>query len=157
MTRLIEFLNINVALFSYTRAFGDGPRHFEPWSSDVDDTCEQASPLLTTTPHQRENVSSLDRFNVHRYPTRRVFSGTGLELVTRQATIRYLYHSATAATPMTQIYDHNHPANVATSTWDMPMLFLPKSNLFRKLKGPDVEDDHLHDGLTMTMLKRIAK
>ncbi|GFS96845.1 hypothetical protein TNCV_4177571 [Trichonephila clavipes] len=27
-------LNINVALFSYTRAFGDGPRNFEPWSSD---------------------------------------------------------------------------------------------------------------------------
>ncbi|GFW78726.1 hypothetical protein TNCV_4261491 [Trichonephila clavipes] len=26
------------ALFSYTRAFGDGPRNFEPWSSDVDDT-----------------------------------------------------------------------------------------------------------------------
>ncbi|GFY13008.1 hypothetical protein TNCV_665741 [Trichonephila clavipes] len=25
-------------LFSYTRAFGDGPRNFEPWSSDVDDT-----------------------------------------------------------------------------------------------------------------------
>ncbi|GFW98636.1 tc1-like transposase protein [Trichonephila clavipes] len=23
----------------YTRAFGDGPRNFEPWSSDVDDTC----------------------------------------------------------------------------------------------------------------------
>ncbi|GFX67896.1 hypothetical protein TNCV_1973981 [Trichonephila clavipes] len=23
---------------SYTRAFGDGPRNFEPWSSDVDDT-----------------------------------------------------------------------------------------------------------------------
>ncbi|GFW99055.1 hypothetical protein TNCV_3008251 [Trichonephila clavipes] len=22
----------------YTRAFGDGPRHFEPWSSDEDDT-----------------------------------------------------------------------------------------------------------------------
>ncbi|GFW99062.1 hypothetical protein TNCV_3008321 [Trichonephila clavipes] len=22
----------------YTRAFGDGPRNFEPWSSDVDDT-----------------------------------------------------------------------------------------------------------------------
>ncbi|GFY28953.1 hypothetical protein TNCV_4720811 [Trichonephila clavipes] len=22
----------------YMRAFGDGPRHFEPWSSDVDDT-----------------------------------------------------------------------------------------------------------------------
>ncbi|GFV67687.1 hypothetical protein TNCV_4623671 [Trichonephila clavipes] len=24
--------------FSYMRAFGDGPRNFEPWSSDVDDT-----------------------------------------------------------------------------------------------------------------------
>ncbi|GFW19840.1 uncharacterized protein TNCV_3561431 [Trichonephila clavipes] len=50
-----------------------------------------------TTPHQREDVSALDRFNVHRCPTRRVFSGTGLELVTKQATVRYLYHSATAA------------------------------------------------------------
>ncbi|GFU52858.1 uncharacterized protein TNCV_2254741 [Trichonephila clavipes] len=58
---------------------------------------ELAPPLLTTTPHQREDVSALDRFNVHRCPTRRVFSGTGIELVTKQATIRYLYHSATAA------------------------------------------------------------
>ncbi|GFV13526.1 uncharacterized protein TNCV_67291 [Trichonephila clavipes] len=57
-------------------------------------TPELAPPLLTTTPHQREDVSALDRFNVHRCPTRRVFSGTGLELVTRQATVRYLYHSA---------------------------------------------------------------
>ncbi|GFX43760.1 hypothetical protein TNCV_4110391 [Trichonephila clavipes] len=31
-------VNINVTLFRYTRAFGDGPRHFEPWSSDEDDT-----------------------------------------------------------------------------------------------------------------------
>ncbi|GFS81250.1 uncharacterized protein TNCV_1224611 [Trichonephila clavipes] len=61
-------------------------------------TPELAPPLLTTTPHQQEDVSALDRFNVHRCPTRRVFSGTGLELVTRQATVRYLYHSATAAT-----------------------------------------------------------
>ncbi|GFT67837.1 uncharacterized protein TNCV_4518111 [Trichonephila clavipes] len=53
-------------------------------------------PPLTTTPHHREDVSALDRFNVHLCPTRRVFSGTGLERVTRQATIRYLYHSATA-------------------------------------------------------------
>ncbi|GFU63631.1 uncharacterized protein TNCV_4588361 [Trichonephila clavipes] len=58
---------------------------------------ELAPPLLTTTPHPREDVSALDRFNVHRCPTRRVFSGTGIELVTMQATIRYLYHSATAA------------------------------------------------------------
>ncbi|GFV06391.1 uncharacterized protein TNCV_2947141 [Trichonephila clavipes] len=45
-------------------------------------TPELAPPLLTTTPHQREDVSALDRFNVHRYPTRRVFSGTGIELMT---------------------------------------------------------------------------
>ncbi|GFT92623.1 uncharacterized protein TNCV_1481091 [Trichonephila clavipes] len=61
-------------------------------------TPELAPPLLTTTPHQREEVSALDRFNVHRCLTRRVFSGTGLEPVTKQATVRYLYHSATAAT-----------------------------------------------------------
>ncbi|GFV70691.1 uncharacterized protein TNCV_2022551 [Trichonephila clavipes] len=30
-------------------------------------------------------------------PTRRILSGTGLELVTRPTTIRYLDHSATAA------------------------------------------------------------
>ncbi|GFT86679.1 uncharacterized protein TNCV_1251421 [Trichonephila clavipes] len=55
-------------------------------------------PLLNTTPHQREDVSALDRFSVHRCPIRRVFSGTGLELVTKPAMIRCLYHSATAAT-----------------------------------------------------------
>ncbi|GFW40582.1 uncharacterized protein TNCV_4824181 [Trichonephila clavipes] len=58
---------------------------------------ELAPPLLTTTPHQRENVSALDRFSVHRCPTRQVPSGTGLELVTQPATIQCLYHSATAA------------------------------------------------------------
>ncbi|GFU48118.1 hypothetical protein TNCV_4229671 [Trichonephila clavipes] len=36
-------------------------------------------PLLTTTPHPREDVSALDRFKVHRCPTRRVLSGTGPE------------------------------------------------------------------------------
>ncbi|GFT34827.1 putative DD41D transposase [Trichonephila clavipes] len=60
-------------------------------------TPELAPPLLTTTPHQREDVSALNRFSVHRCPTRRVFSGTGLEPVTKQATVRYLYHSSTAA------------------------------------------------------------
>ncbi|GFW15058.1 uncharacterized protein TNCV_983501 [Trichonephila clavipes] len=45
-------------------------------------TPELAPPLLTTTPHQRDDVSALDRFNVHRCPTRRVFSGTGIELMT---------------------------------------------------------------------------
>ncbi|GFT89318.1 uncharacterized protein TNCV_4386141 [Trichonephila clavipes] len=50
-------------------------------------TPELAPPILTSTPHQREDVSALDRFNVHRCPTQRVFSGSGLELVTKQATI----------------------------------------------------------------------
>ncbi|GFW32367.1 uncharacterized protein TNCV_675261 [Trichonephila clavipes] len=39
------------------------------------------------------DVSALDIFNVHHCPTRRVFSGSGLELVTKPATIRYIYHS----------------------------------------------------------------
>ncbi|GFU85688.1 uncharacterized protein TNCV_5126971 [Trichonephila clavipes] len=67
--------------------------HGQTWT-----TPKLAPPLLTTTPHQREDVSTLDRFNVHRCPTRLDFSGTGLEPVTKQATVRYLYHSATAAT-----------------------------------------------------------
>ncbi|GFY14867.1 transposable element Tcb1 transposase [Trichonephila clavipes] len=65
-------------------------------------TLELAPLLLTTTSqHQREDVAALDTFNAHRCPTRRVFSGTGLELVTRQATIRYLYLSTTAAMAVT--------------------------------------------------------
>ncbi|GFY30916.1 uncharacterized protein TNCV_3120761 [Trichonephila clavipes] len=60
-------------------------------------TPEIAPPLLTTTPHQREDVSAVDRFNVHRCPTWWVFSGTGLEFVTKTATTRYLYHSAAVA------------------------------------------------------------
>ncbi|GFX15740.1 uncharacterized protein TNCV_2132261 [Trichonephila clavipes] len=38
-------------------------------------TPELAPPLLTTTPHQREDVSALDRFNVHRFPTRATGDG----------------------------------------------------------------------------------
>ncbi|GFV85945.1 uncharacterized protein TNCV_203251 [Trichonephila clavipes] len=58
-------------------------------------TPELAPPLLTTTPHQWEDILALDRLNVHRCPTWRVISGTGLELVTRQGTVRYLFPSAT--------------------------------------------------------------
>ncbi|GFU70347.1 uncharacterized protein TNCV_2106861 [Trichonephila clavipes] len=61
-------------------------------------TPELTSPLLTTTPHQREDVSALERFNLHRCSTWWFFSGTGLELVIRQAMIRYLYHLVSAAT-----------------------------------------------------------
>ncbi|GFW34020.1 uncharacterized protein TNCV_287041 [Trichonephila clavipes] len=45
-------------------------------------TPELAPPLLTTTLHQPEDVGALVRFNVHRCPTRQVFSGSGLELMT---------------------------------------------------------------------------
>ncbi|GFX49197.1 hypothetical protein TNCV_5041911 [Trichonephila clavipes] len=38
---------------SCTRAFGDGPRHLESWSSDED--LSWHLPHLTTTPHQRKN------------------------------------------------------------------------------------------------------
>ncbi|GFY17415.1 hypothetical protein TNCV_658281 [Trichonephila clavipes] len=33
-----NILRYATGLFSYTRVFGDGPRNFEPWSSDEDDT-----------------------------------------------------------------------------------------------------------------------
>ncbi|GFU47322.1 hypothetical protein TNCV_790511 [Trichonephila clavipes] len=35
-------------------------------------TSELVPPLLTTTLHQREDVSALDRFTVHRCPTRQI-------------------------------------------------------------------------------------
>ncbi|GFX63341.1 uncharacterized protein TNCV_3619441 [Trichonephila clavipes] len=59
-------------------------------------TPELAPPLLTTIPHQREDVSGLYRFNVHRCSTRRVCSGTGLE-DDMPAMIRFLDHWATVA------------------------------------------------------------
>ncbi|GFX73572.1 uncharacterized protein TNCV_2342771 [Trichonephila clavipes] len=89
-----------VTTFSYTRALATD--HVILNHGQVTWTTPVAPPLLTTTPHQQEDVSALDRFNVHRCPTRRVFSGTGLEPVTKQATVRYLYHSATAATPFSR-------------------------------------------------------
>ncbi|GFT79206.1 hypothetical protein TNCV_2766431 [Trichonephila clavipes] len=55
-------------LAGYTRAFGDGPRNFEPWS-DVDD--------------KEHHTKSTD---------------LKIEPMTKQATFRYQYHSATAAT-----------------------------------------------------------
>ncbi|GFT61158.1 hypothetical protein TNCV_3484281 [Trichonephila clavipes] len=41
-------------------------------------TPELAPPLLTTTPHQREDISALDRFNVHAALHGGSFCGTGL-------------------------------------------------------------------------------
>ncbi|GFW43094.1 hypothetical protein TNCV_1474891 [Trichonephila clavipes] len=48
-----------------TRAIGDGPRNFEPWASDEDDTTSGTpSPSFHTTPTGRH--LSLDLFNVQR-------------------------------------------------------------------------------------------
>ncbi|GFW23571.1 hypothetical protein TNCV_3806681 [Trichonephila clavipes] len=35
---LIDYSCLCCLYSSYSRAFGDGPRNFEPWSSDQDDT-----------------------------------------------------------------------------------------------------------------------
>ncbi|GFY19711.1 hypothetical protein TNCV_4648831 [Trichonephila clavipes] len=59
-------------------------------------TPELVSPLLTTTPHQREDISALDRFNVHRCNTRQVFSGNWARTHDMPAMIRYPHHWATA-------------------------------------------------------------
>ncbi|GFX15723.1 uncharacterized protein TNCV_2132091 [Trichonephila clavipes] len=59
-------------------------------------TPELEPSLLTTRPDQWEDVSALDRFNVHLSLHGR--SLLVLELVTRPATIRYLDHSSTTAT-----------------------------------------------------------
>ncbi|GFX24155.1 transposable element Tc3 transposase [Trichonephila clavipes] len=82
-------------------------------------TPELAPPLLTTTPHHWEDVSALDRFNVHRCPTRRVFSGTRLELVTKPATIRFLYHSATSASTPSRHGDRFNSCQVIYSQFGL--------------------------------------
>ncbi|GFS99554.1 uncharacterized protein TNCV_2802831 [Trichonephila clavipes] len=64
-------------------------------------TTPQLAPLYPNYHTNGRTFQFSTALNVHRCPTRRVFSGTGLELVTRQATIRYLYPSATAATSKT--------------------------------------------------------
>ncbi|GFT10302.1 hypothetical protein TNCV_3735521 [Trichonephila clavipes] len=58
---------------STSRALGDGPRNFEPWSSDDDDTsaCNLSSNLHTTPTGERFRI---DKFNVNHLSTQRVFS-----------------------------------------------------------------------------------
>ncbi|GFY22982.1 hypothetical protein TNCV_2182431 [Trichonephila clavipes] len=70
---------------------------------------ELIPPLLITTPHQREDVCVLDRFNVYRPLTRRGFSGTGLELMT------WLSLSDTLTTVLPQ-----HHSNPGTPAVDRP-------------------------------------
>ncbi|GFU90237.1 retrovirus-related Pol polyprotein from transposon RE1 [Trichonephila clavipes] len=65
----------------YTMAFGDEPRNFEP--DQVTWTTRELAPSSSnyhTTP--REDITVLNRFNVHRCPTRWIFRGTGFKLMT---------------------------------------------------------------------------
>ncbi|GFW53603.1 histone-lysine N-methyltransferase SETMAR [Trichonephila clavipes] len=111
-------------------------------------TPEVAPPLLTTTPHQREDVSALDRFNVHRCPIRRVFSGSGLELVTRQATVRYLYHSATAVPEMAKrrgVVFHQDNSRPYTSVVTLKKLWeLGREVLMHQPYSPDLAPSVYH-------------
>ncbi|GFW20169.1 uncharacterized protein TNCV_2321101 [Trichonephila clavipes] len=66
-------------------------------------TPELTPSLLTTTPRQREDVSALDRFNLHRCPTLWVFSDTGIGTHGMAVMIRYLDHWATATPTMVRI------------------------------------------------------
>ncbi|GFV94907.1 hypothetical protein TNCV_1029051 [Trichonephila clavipes] len=89
---------------SYKRAFDDGPDNFKPWSSDEDDTELALSSSFNNHTTPTGGRFSSCKFSVHRCPTRWVFSGTEFKLVTKQATIRYLYHSATTATSCSWAY-----------------------------------------------------
>ncbi|GFX72615.1 uncharacterized protein TNCV_4062111 [Trichonephila clavipes] len=80
-------VNTNVAQFRYTRALWATDHVILNYGQVTSTTPELAPPLLTTTPHQWEDVRALGRFILHRSPTRQVFGITGLELVTRPATI----------------------------------------------------------------------
>ncbi|GFT07243.1 hypothetical protein TNCV_1416831 [Trichonephila clavipes] len=100
------------------KTIDNGPHNFEPQSSNENET--RASSILSDlsryvniraisldrfSVHQPLYSKALDRFNVHRCPTRRVSSGTGLELVTRPATIRYLDPLATTPYNCTRAFD----------------------------------------------------
>ncbi|GFW11314.1 hypothetical protein TNCV_3808341 [Trichonephila clavipes] len=54
-------VNMNVTLFSYTKAFGDGPRHFEPYEEDI----------WAGRPSSNYPTKGMDIFNVHWLPLQR--------------------------------------------------------------------------------------
>ncbi|GFX41294.1 retrovirus-related Pol polyprotein from transposon 412 [Trichonephila clavipes] len=125
-------------------------------------TPELAPPLLTTTPHEREDVSALDRFNVHRCPIRRVFSGTGLELsrltkspVGKTSPLSILQRSVTG------VFGSFHPRNsVLYRKWESDdgktyswQLILPKtrvSTVLKELYGSPIGG---HFGVMKTLQK----
>ncbi|GFW04489.1 hypothetical protein TNCV_878581 [Trichonephila clavipes] len=67
----------------YSSAFDDGYRSFEPWSSDEDVDKRAGPPSSNFHITPTRGRLSLDRFNVHRFPTRRIFRSTRLEFMTR--------------------------------------------------------------------------
>ncbi|GFT54913.1 uncharacterized protein TNCV_4888661 [Trichonephila clavipes] len=73
-------LNLNVALFSYTRALGDVILNHGQvtWTT----------PELSPNSHTRPTGGGFSSRQIERCPTRRVLSGTGLDLATRQTTVR---------------------------------------------------------------------
>ncbi|GFX78936.1 uncharacterized protein TNCV_3912251 [Trichonephila clavipes] len=81
----IDWLNINVALCSATRGL-----------LVTDHVILNHGQVTWTTP-ELDDVSALDRFSMHRCPTWRVHVGQPCPLVTRQAIVRYLDHSAIVA------------------------------------------------------------
>ncbi|GFT99898.1 hypothetical protein TNCV_749471 [Trichonephila clavipes] len=83
---------------------------------------------------------------MNRSPTRWVFSGTGLKLVTRPATNRYLYHSATAATG--QVRKTRYELAPSSSNNDTtPTLSLDRFNVHRP---------PLHNGCSMAPCHKIG-
>ncbi|GFV51357.1 hypothetical protein TNCV_4687201 [Trichonephila clavipes] len=64
----------------YKKAFADGPRHFEPWSNTHHGT------------HTNYHTTATGGRLSSRQIKRRDFSGTGLELMTRQPQVRYFDH-----------------------------------------------------------------
>ncbi|GFT71414.1 DUF4817 domain-containing protein [Trichonephila clavipes] len=70
---------------NFSSAFGDGPRNFEPWSSDKDNT---SFPNFHTTPNG--GCLSFDKFNVHRLAIHGESSAVPDSLMIRQTRVRYL-------------------------------------------------------------------
>ncbi|GFV88975.1 uncharacterized protein TNCV_4911771 [Trichonephila clavipes] len=97
------------------------------------ETAQKSEAEMTSLDEKINILEALDRFNVHRCSTRRVFSGTGLEPVTKQATVRYLYHSATAALvpvkELEQLKTTNAFAALNTATVDAEDVSPPKPKI----------------------------
>ncbi|GBM41944.1 hypothetical protein AVEN_142916-1 [Araneus ventricosus] len=82
-TRNVVYQELNFVIltshFEATRRqFWDGPRHFEPWSDEEDDTRAEPPSLQTSTPQQWEEVWSSTYDSTCNNPhTLRIFSGIG--------------------------------------------------------------------------------